>query len=86
MTKLLELLMTLSEEIRKAVEDGYDLILFIRDGCVYCETHPGIQYFIAQVEKNPRPCSVIQGNIYRIDLPDGLKGFAFVSWKQFNDE
>ncbi len=86
MKSLLEILMTVSVELRKAVEDGYDHVFFFQDGNVLSETLPELMNSIAQVAKQARPCAALQGNVYRIVLPGGIKGFAIVSWKQDNDE
>lgn len=83
---LLEILMSASVELKNAVAEGYDLFLFFQDGNVLSEMIPGLTYPIAQVTKQPRPCHSLQGNVYRVILPDGKKGFAIVSWVQDNDE
>jgi hypothetical protein len=76
----------ISEVLIKAIMDGYNLALFFNGAYICCDSLPAISYHIATVSKYPSPCMILQGNIYRIILPDGVKGHAFVSWKQDNDE
>lgn len=86
MSSLLEILMDLSQELKKTVEEGYDQVFTFRDGNVMADSLPETMYSIAQVVKQVRPCVALQGNVYRIVLPGGMKGFAIVSWRQDNDE
>ena len=84
--QFLNILISVSDELRKAVDDGYEHVFYFQDGNVLSETLPELMHTIAQVYKQPCPCLALQGNIYRIVLPSGMKGFAIVPWKQDNDE
>lgn len=86
MKNLQELVMSLSPEFRRTIEDGYIIPFFIRDGFVCMQTFPGIKYLGSMVKKEARPCATLQANIIRITLPHDIKGYAIVSWKQLNDE
>lgn len=86
MTNVLEILTSLSEELRNAIAEGYDIVFYLEDGHVLSEADPEIKYAISHADKQPRPCASLQATIYRIVLPNGIKGFAIVSWKRDNDE
>jgi hypothetical protein len=73
-------------ELEKARKDGYLHDFVFADGHVFYVAHPEKKYAIAIAEKDPRPCLITETIVYRIELPDGLKGCAVESFVQGNDE
>lgn len=81
MNNALKLLTSISEELLRVVEAGYDLVLHFQDGQLFGETNQEIVFSITGI----KPSHGLQGTIYKVILSDGRKGFYVIPWKQ-NDE
>ena len=87
MNNALKLLTSISEELLRVVETGYDQVLYYHDGFVFNEAGSEGRLTNSFNITGIRTCQAIQGIIYKVDLSNGSKGFFVIPWKdQDNDE
>jgi len=68
-----------STEIAKAICDGYSIPFFFIEGFLCWNDR---KYLIKDVSKVICPCIESQRIIYRLNTPDGLRGYAVLEWDQ----
>jgi hypothetical protein len=74
--------MKITTELHNAIKDGYFIAFQFLDGHVCACSNPNERYFISKVAIDPRPCLLTQTIIYRIMLPNGIKGFAILDFQE----
>jgi len=74
-----------SPELIKAIKEGFSQPFTLVGGLFYCDLIPGKVYAPADVSKEVRPCTVSETTIYRLQTPDGLKGYALLKWNEEQD-
>jgi hypothetical protein len=72
----------LSNEITKAITDGFTITFVFIEGFLHAITDPEKVYAIKDVQKDPRPCLTSNTIVYRLITPDGSKGYAVTDWEE----
>jgi hypothetical protein len=75
----------ISPELIKALHEGFTLPFTFVGGVFHCDLIPSKVYAPSDVSKDVRPCVVSETTVYRLHMPDGLKGHAIVRWEDQQD-
>lgn len=75
-----------SPELIKAIQEGFILPFTFIGGLFYCDLIPEKVYTPSDVFKEVRPCIISKITVYRLHMPDGLKGHAIIKWEDQQDE
>lgn len=75
----------LSPELIKAIQEGFNLPFKLIDGLFSCDLIPNKIYAAFDVFKEVRPCTVSETTVYKLNMPDGIKGYLIIKWAEQHD-